>query len=649
MHSQVTQILKKLPRAALSLYCIILAVVCQAFWPFSSVFAANYGVNSFYFKDFTADYYLSQADDGTSRLRVVEQFTAVFPSSDQNHGIERVIPYTNQDGQNLTMASDDYLEINLWRNDVEELPYKVEGGDGYYRVYIGDPDTYVHGEQIYTLEYEFRNVITAFTDDQRSWQELYWDTNGNDWSQRFGLVTARVHFDSQELADAFTGSVGCYVGRYGANGADRCNVSKLDDGIEFQAKNLLSGENLTFVIEFQSDTFALPKKRYDYRMVIAFIICLAVAIATLVAALMAARRLAKKRRFYKDYFIKPEYTPPHPYTVAEMGHNYIGKSGGSLQVATLMELAVNHKIELIKQDAKVKSKKWQIKVLSLDLTTEQVTVLRILNGGDHSLSVGQIIPIKIHRATSTLIQLNQKFSQAIDADLARQGLWEFDPNKSKKDRPQSAKTSSLLTPMLGAVSVWFVVGLLATGFLLTDVPSYVELAGGVPLTVITGILFCGTFFGSIFAYSKLHHYEVMTEKGLEYSRYLDGLKLYIKMAEADRLQFLQSVDGADVSHQGIVKLYEKLLPYAVFFRLEKSWLKEMERYYSFDDVAAPIWYVGVGAFSAQDFAASLSSANSLITSSTAHSTSNNSSSGFSGMGGGGFSGGGGGGGGGGGW
>lgn len=121
------------------------------------------------------------------------------------------------------------------------------------------------------------------------------------------------------------------------------------------------------------------------------------------------------------------------------------------------------------------------------------------------------------------------------------------------------------------------------------------------------------------------------------------------MAEADRLKFLQSVDGADTTNQGIVKLYEKLLPYATLFKLEKSWLEEMGKYYEMQDVSAPVWYVGVGAFSARDFSNAVATASSTIATTTTHSTTSNSSSGFSGGGGGGFSGGGGGGGGGGGW
>lgn len=136
-----------------------------------------------------------------------------------------------------------------------------------------------------------------------------------------------------------------------------------------------------------------------------------------------------------------------------------------------------------------------------------------------------------------------------------------------------------------------------------------------------------------------------TKKGLEASRYMDGLKLYIEMAEKDRLKFIQSVEGADVTNEGIVKLYEKLLPYAAVLGLEKSWMKELEKYYQLEDVETPDWYVSnLAVYSMLNAVNSAASAVSY--SSTYQSSGGSSSSGFSGGGGGGFSGGGGGGGGG---
>lgn len=236
--------------------------------------ATGYEYNNFYFDDFTADYYLTRDEDGTSRMLVVEQLTAIFPETDQNHGINRIIPFTNNNGKNLTMSSDETIYMDVERNGVEEPVSKVEIGDGYFDVYIGDASKYVHGKQVYTLTYEFENLIfdqSGFPDDDyknslETWQELYWDANGTDWTQRFNKVTARVHLDDDVL-EAFTGETACYVGKYGALGSNRCKITKIEDGVEFSAEKLSARENLSFVLEFKAGTFAAPPAHYDYRLV----------------------------------------------------------------------------------------------------------------------------------------------------------------------------------------------------------------------------------------------------------------------------------------------------------------------------------------------------------------------------------------------
>ncbi|MEU2204956.1 LPXTG cell wall anchor domain-containing protein [Microbacterium oleivorans] len=62
--------------------------------------AANADVEDFSFDSLTVDYTLTRAEDGTSRMRVVEEFVARFSETDQNRGIRRVIP-DEYDGQPL--------------------------------------------------------------------------------------------------------------------------------------------------------------------------------------------------------------------------------------------------------------------------------------------------------------------------------------------------------------------------------------------------------------------------------------------------------------------------------------------------------------------------------------------------------------------
>ena len=121
------------------------------------------------------------------------------------------------------------------------------------------------------------------------------------------------------------------------------------------------------------------------------------------------------------------------------------------------------------------------------------------------------------------------------------------------------------------------------------------------------------------------------------------------MAEAERIKFLQSVKGADVSEKGIVKLYETLLPYAALFGLEDSWMDEFNKYCK-EINYSPDWYSGDEFLTGYMLGNMVSHVNHTVSSSTSYSNSSSGGSSFSsGGGGGGFSGGGGGGGGGGGW
>ena len=175
----------------------------------------------------------------------------------------------------------------------------------------------------------------------------------------------------------------------------------------------------------------------------------------------------------------------------------------------------------------------------------------------------------------------------------------------------------------------------------------------IPVAIVV-ILFISVAINDIIT-KNIKKYKDYTESGVKLARYLEGLKLYITMAESDRLKFLQSVEGADMSNAGMVKLYEKLLPWASLFGAEESWVKELAKYYEVEDMDDAINISILDGIAASNITNDI---NRAITSSTSYrepsssggSWSSSSSGGGSfSSGGGGFSGGGGGGGGGGGW
>ena len=254
----------------------------------ANVLAAS--TENFYFDDFTADYYLSIDEEGISHLKVVENFTAVFPDYNQNKGMCRKIPFTNQGGVNVTLSELTRANIVVKRNGATEPIYSIEKNADNFGVCTGTEE-YVTGRQIYTFEYEFERVVTDFV----KYQELYWDTNGNGWFQKFNKVTARVHL-VDGVKDMADGEKWCYVGSYGESGKDRCFIQELEDGWQFSAKDLDRYENLTFDIQLKPGSFVVPAPKKNY------FLCVIVVIVVILSGLLL---MLPYKKYKKD---KIKYT-----------------------------------------------------------------------------------------------------------------------------------------------------------------------------------------------------------------------------------------------------------------------------------------------------------------------------------------------------
>lgn len=598
-------------------------------------------VDNFYFSDFTADYYLSRDEDGISRLRVKESVMAVFPDYKQNKGICKQISFTNQDGKNITLSSLTNSDLKLTRNGYPENIYSIEKIDNFYEVCTGT-DEYLLGVQVYEFEYEFTKVVTEFNVDGREYQELYWDTIGTGVKQRTNHVTARLHFED---GDVFAGKSWCYVGKYGENGADRCVVTEISDGVEFSTRNLSAYENLTFDVELKPDSFVVPSPEKNYTYVLLTIL-LSIICAFWIG--FGVRKYIKSRDkaiYYKNIFVKPEYQPHKEYSLAEMAEVYLGKKK-DVKVALLLEMIVKRKVELQRSE----NKKWNIIVKSLDgVRKESIDLLTILNNGV-SPSDGSVIELKRRSASASLIKIKKAMTSRILDDLKNDGLVDakYQVGGTAGRDSLGGVISAVIAASIVLVPVVIMFGTMLFSFIKQvfhlDATYGQEMIFGrefylVALVEMAIAVIVRTFFGTM-----ANRFQNYTNKGLEASRYMEGLKLYIEMAEKDRLKVLQSVKGADTSAEGIVKLYEKLLPYAAVFGLEKSWMQEMKEYCEVQDIVEPDYLLN--GFTISELSKVTTLASSYANSATVMSSSGGgSSSGFSGGGGGGFSGGGGGGGG----
>lgn len=615
----------------------------------------------FYFKDATFDYYLEKTETG-SKMHVKETLVAVFPDSNQNHGITRYIPYTNQGGSNLTAPDKSSLNFTVKRNGAKEEIAKSDSEKGSYIFYVGNANSYVHGEQTYEIEYDFQNVITEFdSSGAMTWQnenavkqELYWDTNGTGWNQKFNKLTANLHLPA-DIAKNLTSGTSCYVGYQGtsnenhANISSRCTVSSNDETtynssalnsttgnqaetiITFETTSLSPRENLTFAVNFRPGTFNVPAPQKDYSLFIISCLSLVAALFSIIFAIYYYIKLTKEKRHYaKSHFVKPEYEPPKNLSVAESSEISIKPTSAKF-TATILEMAVNHNIAIINDSENKKD--WSIKLISeSSLTDFQKDALKILNGGAMP-EIEEVFAVKRQSYSSTVHAITKRYHDEIISALKSKKL--LLPEKVTKSLP----TTLLILPTFIIAFVW--------GFMLalkSDLPDDI-LYGGLFIVFAPFASLFVSLIITIILSTKASVYTKRTIEGIEASKHIEGLKLYIKMAEADRLRFLQSVKGAPRDGQGIVKIYEKLLPYACIFGLEKSWLKELEKYYQEYPDYEHDWYSGRNLWLLYSFNSRVSTSYNSVSVNPASSSSSSSSGG----GGGGFSGGGGGGGGGGGW
>lgn len=601
---------------------------------------ASAGVNDFYFSDFTADYYLSKDAEGVSHLRVVEQLTAEFPDYDQNKGIRREIPFANQGGINTVLPNLTRNDIKVLRNGEPEPIWDISRNGDYYSVETGTDD-YVLGTQIYTLEYEFEKVVTDFGDHQ----ELYWDTNGTGWPQRFSQLTARLHFDDESV---WTGEAWCYVGSYGQSGQNRCTITETSDGVEFSANNLGVHENLTFDVEFLPNSFVVPEPEKDYTLLIVAGVVIVGCLAFLAYKIKKYQETAQKIKEYKGIFVAPQYQPHPEYSLAEMAEVYLGKKK-DVKVGVLLDLIVKKKIELHKKgDEGIDIKrKWALVVKDVDMPGESMIVLQIL-ANKIMIKNGDVIELESRISTQMLMELGKQFDRTVLDNLKKDGLVDG------KYKIGDAKALSVLRGMV--TSVWTTVVVLGGIFMviiwLTDGATFSfgvgkELVMGKMALAVMALALTITLTAVLWMNDRVQTIGSITTKGMKASKYMEGLKLYIEMAEAERMKMLQSVKGVDTTPEGIVKLYEKLLPYAAVFGLEESWMNEMKEFCNAKEVVGPD-YLMTGIAVSQLSRTMRSAAGYASSSGHTIAGGGSYSSSSSGGGGGGFSGGGGGGGGGGG-
>lgn len=543
------------------------------------------------------DFQVSAKINSDSSIEITEKIQYNF-SGLQKHGIYRNVPVVYD--RNGTKYK---LRVNNIKVLVDGLDaeYTTSNQNGNLQIKIGNADQYITGVRLYVIKYNIKRAINFFDDHD----EFYWNATGNLWQVPIAQSALTVSFpknisESDLKKDCFAGPGGsianCLSSRY------IFTQPSLTDSAIFVSDYLNPGSGLTAVISFPKGVINKPSLFLNiwYFLLDNFWIFL----PFLVFVIMLYFWYERGRDPKPASTIIAQYDVPDNLTSAEIGTILDNKADNLDISADIISLAVRGYIKinrLAETGIIIKSSDYELEKLKsqsdLPNVFEQKLMASIFDKKEK---------VKLSDLKNEFYKDLEKIKESVYDSVTQKGYFTANPEKSKK--------IYLITGAVFMFSSFYFFGIsLIAGF----------------SVIVTG------FIIMIFGYFMPQ----LTIKGQRTKEYILGLKLYLGVAEKDRLEFHNAPEKNP-------QLFEKLLPFAIALKVEEKWAKQFEGIYN----SQPSWYNDPRGtnFNTILFVSSLNSFTASANSNLV-STPSRAGSGGSGFGGGGFSGGGFGGGGGGSW
>ncbi|WP_299480225.1 DUF2207 domain-containing protein [uncultured Roseibium sp.] len=608
------------------------------------------------------------AQDGV--LTVTETITVRSEAREIRRGIFRDLPLTavGANGRSYRVG----FKLLQVLQDGRPAPHFVRDSADGVRIYIGEENVFLQpGIYTYTIEYETDRQIRFI----ESYDQIYWNATGNEWNFPIDEAIARVVLPSGIRAietTAYTGAFGSRDQFFEAGTEDDGNTVLFST-----TQSLLAEEGFTIVVDMPAGSVARPTGAEELEYFLAdFRLELIGGTGIVLVLFYYLWAWIKVGRDPAKGVIFPRFQPPaniSPALAKYIENRGFGDGQWVALSAACLNLAVKKRLKLEDDDGDM-----TVSLLpegrngeapGTGLPRGEAALEKWLSGRGSSLTLNE--------ANGNSIQtLGSKFTGAIERESG--GLY-FKSNWTYliPGVLLSLATFALLVffGLLGSQQQEFVMlflffsvfatffsaglGALALGSLnfplrLIFTLGFFALGMGIAATLanlITGALASMIAFPvsvAILVAINIVFFLIIdapTTLGRKFLDEIEGLKLYLSVAEKERLNMSNMPDMSTVH-------FENLLPYAVALGVEKPWSKAFEGWLASAAGAAaaasydPDWYSG-RSFDARRVSDSVSAtagamAGSFISSLPAPETSSSgsSSSGSSGGGGGGGGGGG---------
>jgi len=519
----------------------------------------------------------------------------------QKHGIFRDIPIKYQArGGNFNLRISD---ISVADQNGTPYNFTTSYPGNNIQIKIGDADKLVSGKKIYVINYKIKRAINYFSDHD----ELYWNATGNEWTVPIEKSSAKIILPQNISADKIQTS--CFSGVFGSQAP--CSTSDYDETnstAKFLESNPLSaGQGLTIVVGWPKNIVQQPSALQNILDIVKdnWILVLPLIVFFTMLYLWYTRGRDPKGRGT----IVAQYDAPDGLTPAEIGTLIDEKVDQKDISSEIVGLATRGYIKITRTENKGFIFKHE------DYLLEKLKDDTGLPPFDEQIMRGLFVA---DEKSVKLSDLKNKFYKEIP-EIKNQ-IYSFLVSKGYfPEKPAKIQKKYVLSGILILIGIYV----------------SLELLGAIS-GIITNVSFMASAF-LVFSFGKIM--PVKSKKGVDTKENIFGLKMYLEVAEKDRIKF-HNAPAKNPEH------FEKLLPYAMVLGVEKEWAKQFEGIYN----QQPAWYSDPtgGTFSALVLINGLNnfshSANAALVAAP-----RSAAGGGSGFGGGGFSGGGFGGGGGGSW
>lgn len=495
--------------------------------------------------------------DTTGMMTVREQIRIYAKGEFFKRGITRALPLSRSDKDNNRIKiSYSVREVLLEGRPVN---FFIEKENDNLIIYVGEKDIFLEpGYYTYEVLYETAGQVGFFED----YDELSWNVNGA--SEKITDSVSAV-MRLPERAEIL--SYRCYMGAHGSTDSNCVSESREDGSLFVGATHLPPGEMLTLSVGFTKGVVT-PPPLSQARKLTWFHRNGLTPISILLVILLFVYYIVTWRKFGIDPprpVVIPQFAPPDGLSPAAVGMLHRGHFLDDLITASIVNLSVKGYIRI--EEVTEKSGPFGLR------RDRQFTLIK-LKEVDSTLPQEETIVMSGLFKGSDRTSLDGKYDEAI-ADVMR----DYRKSLHRQFGPILSEGRNLkfhFLPWLVVILYIFILFWFLKEELFRFQPNKTALYVTLPLLLISYLI-----YGWLIVRPG--------ERKLQYRSSIEGLKMYLDVAEEKRLQFFNppSVTPA---------LFEQLLPYAIALDMEKVWGEKFENTFLSStqqpEPYRPVWYTG---------------------------------------------------------